>query len=53
MKLTLRIMSCCTVSVTIPDLLTVKREIEGSSHIRLGLVKPQSKSSIPNGDSAA
>jgi hypothetical protein len=53
MKLTVRIMSCCTVSVTIPDLLTVKREIEGSSHIRLGLVKPQSKSSIPNGDSAA
>jgi len=27
MKMTLRIMSCCTVSVTIPDLLTVKREI--------------------------
>jgi len=27
MKMTLTIMSCCTVSVTIPDLLTVKREI--------------------------
>jgi len=27
MKITLTIMSCCTGSVTIPDLLTVKREI--------------------------
>jgi hypothetical protein len=41
------------VSITIPDLLTVKREIEGSSYTRLGSVKPQSKSSIPTGDSAA